>query len=1131
MNNQIPPSSITHPTFHFCNINSFFSHKTQIKTVLSNEPQTAALALCETHIDPNNTKSIKIPGFIACNFPYKKKSSGILVYVRKQYPSKVLEELTFEEDGSMAVFIDINIANTCNIRLGTIYIRPTSTTSTLRRALSAISKATTNQRQCIFLGDFNCRHKAWGDNITTPKAKHLLEMCEHKHINILNILNTPSSPTHGNSVLDLALTNKPHSFHLSINKIDITSDHSPLTCTWLPPISLPSTPSAKPTWNIPKANWKTFKTKCDSNFTNLLPIIRNLTKSISKHNINKMSHLITHHLNKAAEYSIPLKVDKDHAKDNQELKELNRKYCNLHNKCARIKRRIMKREALGIPNTDLTSALPKVKAALASAKTKWEIAYKRENNKNWEKLTNKIQAANKKEVSWKIWRRTIPTNNHPLNSITLHKQSPLPTTMKESLNNMAEFYSNTMSDRSLPDWETSRPSMPSEPNATQRIAAKVIQSKAPLHPHILDKDITTKEVKRAIKQGNANTAPGIDGIPAHFLRHLPTSAVQVITLFYNYSWTSGYLPDGWKAAKSFCLYKSGPTSNPASYRIISITSILCRTLERIIKERLTTYLEAKNFFHASQNGFRYRRSTIDHIRTLQDAIYKSIKQKRNLPVVFLDIIKAFDRVPHDLLLLKLYSAANISGRAWKWIQDFLTNRTFHITQGPHTSKPVTATAGVPQGSVLSPLLFIIYINDIATLTNLNIELAIFADDIAGWPKSLSARIPTQMKQMSLWLQHIDRWSHTWRLDFSNSKSNLVTFTKKRNMRPQKKLHLDSKPILSKEAYKYLGIAMDEDGTNKTQLASNLQKTRHTAYYIGRISNRKSGPLPTIIIKLIKAILIPQISYGICLLHTPLAYIHSINTILSSPLKKTLGLGKHTSSLRTLWDCGIPDAMSIKESNILQYANNACKRKVIPPASQRPSIIINKQVPSDFSSKLQNVMAKHCIPTLPIKIKDVKILTKEIQRSNFFENPTISEDDKKRKQEPDTARYLLVDPRPTVSIRSRLRLNVDLSFARLHKYKIRTSSKCDLCGNPNGDTDHLLLHCPAFEQARADCRMNLQNITPKETLCKDIILGHLPKITLHKQFSNRKHKQQLKHHDLCLQITAKYLTHISSKLFL
>ena len=364
------PLSPSHPSFHFCNINSFLKHKPQIKTSLSNSPHTAVLALCETHIDPASTASIKIPGFTAFNFPYKHKSSGILIYVRNRFPCSIVNNLTFNENGSMAIFLDVNISSSCNIRLGCVYIRPAASTSTLLNALTAINTAITSHRPCLFMGDFNCRHKALGDTVSTSKANHLLHMCTQHNLIILNTRDTPNTPTYQNSTLDLALTNKPQLFRLSLNKIDLASDHSALTCTWIPPSTPTTPPPLKNTWNIPLANWTIFKAECQTSFATLLPTIRNLANNTSQENINKMSTLITLHLTKAANKSIPTMATTHVHPRHDALWKLNHNYCNLHNKHKRIKSRIKRREATGLPATDLTTALINVK------------------------LTNKIQSTN-----------------------------------------------------------------------------------------------------------------------------------------------------------------------------------------------------------------------------------------------------------------------------------------------------------------------------------------------------------------------------------------------------------------------------------------------------------------------------------------------------------------------------------------------------------------------------------------------------------------------------------------------------------------------------------------------------------------------------------------------------------------
>ena len=164
---------------------------------------------------------------------------------------------------------------------------------------------------------------------------------------------------------------------------------------------------------------------------------------------------------------------------------------------------------------------------------------------------------------------------------------------------------------------------------------------------------------------------------------------------------------------------------------------------------------------------------------------------------------------------------------------------------------------------------------------------------------------------------------------------------------------------------------------------------------------------------------------------------------------------------------------------------------------------------------------------------MKTITRMIHEMNYKNNEQITQDDSNnlKKSEPEIARYLLVDSRPIVSIRARLRLHVDLSFTRLHRYRKRETENCDFCDEPRGDTNHILLHCPAFKSPRSKCEKSLLSIAPKEELTKGIILGHLPKINLHNQKLSRKEREKLKHHDKCLNITSKYLADIAMKIFL
>jgi len=949
-------SNSQHLSFHFLNINSFFNKKNQVKNVLTS-CNIAFLALVESHIDPQANRSIKIPGYIPYNFPHNGKSSGILIYVRNGISSRVVDSFTVNIEGNMSVFIDVSTGSTC-IRVGTIYLRPNCSTNVLSRIFNNCQQALQG-RIGLVLGDFNLRHKLWGDTICSPRSSLLVNFCKANSISILNSSDCRGTPTHDSSVIDLCLTNKPSIFSLSINAIDLCSDHSPLSvrCALQVQSEVENPP---PKWKTSGTDWTQFGEICELTFPAVHSDIDSLLSRINENNKQQFIDAANNKLVKALEVAASMCMESTttprryQPQPNPTLTSLNQNYVRIHNKYRRIKHRIKRRIKHGHDPSDLEHALTEVGPALAAARAKWEAASKRIGDEQWHNLCAAIEGANK-QVAWKIWHRTIPTTNLPLNSVTLSHNDPLPYTTREALDNMATFSSRIMSTGPIPDW-----SQPSSPNPDppppptdfdQYIADTISNSNnnnnndndskynnsnnnnndiSSIPSPKLDSSITLEEVERACSQGNLNTAPGLDHIPAHFLRYCPPIVYSTIRLLFDASWSTSTLACAWKTANSFCIYKKGNRSDPSSYRIISITSVIIRAFERIVKERLTKHLEASHFFHPSQAGFRCSLSTVDNIHILQRDIHTSFKNHKRLPVVFLDIIKAFDRVPHDRLLYKLYQQAGITGRAWGWLRSFLSDRSFCITQGSLASQFVPATAGVPQGAVLSPLLFIIYINDLAILPPiLRMTLAMFADDVAAWPSVINLHIRSQVKQMRLFLKYVSEWSEKWKLEFSLSKSNLVTFTRKRFLYAHSPLRLCSSPLSSVSSYKYLGVHMDDDGRSNTHVDAIFAKAKHTAYLIGRISNRDRGPSPLTVARLIKAVLIPQITYSFCFLYLPKFILQRLNQLIASPLRRSLSLNRHASAARLLWEFGIPDANTLLTQSSLLTVNRSARA---PPTS-------------------------------------------------------------------------------------------------------------------------------------------------------------------------------------------------------
>ena len=226
------------------------------------------------------------------------------------------------------------------------------------------------------------------------------------------------------------------------------------------------------------------------------------------------------------------------------------------------------------------------------------------------------------------------------------------------------------------------------------------------------KPISLSELKLAIKKSNERSTPGLDRISNSMLKNLPHNTLEDILSLFNLSLLESNFPRSWKkACISMIPKKDGMSSDPSNYRPISVTSCLGKILERIMTNRLNLFLEKNSLLVKEQSGFRRHRRTADNLMFLIQKISESFILGKSVCCLFFDISKAFDRVWHDGLIYKLYSLG-VPIYLIKWIISFLSLRQFCVVVNGCFSDMFIIRAGVPQGSVISPLLFSVYINDI-----------------------------------------------------------------------------------------------------------------------------------------------------------------------------------------------------------------------------------------------------------------------------------------------------------------------------------------------------------------------------------------------------------------------------------
>ena len=215
-------------------------------------------------------------------------------------------------------------------------------------------------------------------------------------------------------------------------------------------------------------------------------------------------------------------------------------------------------------------------------------------------------------------------------------------------------------------------------------------------------------------------APGPDGIPAVMIKSAKGVFARMLSNIMRATMDSGNIPSILKTAYVTPIHKGESRSEPANFRPVSWTSHLVKTMERVIRKGLVSYLERNKLMDETQHGSRAGRSTLSQLLEHQDEILKELEQGNNVDTVYLDFSKAFDKCDHGILLHKIRKL-NIKGKLGCWLQNFLKNRKQAVIVDRVKSTWSEIISGIPQGSVLGPILFLIYISDIGEELNVNYE--------------------------------------------------------------------------------------------------------------------------------------------------------------------------------------------------------------------------------------------------------------------------------------------------------------------------------------------------------------------------------------------------------------------------
>lgn len=1091
-------------TLHYCNINSLTNKQNQIPQILGSFTSTAILALSEVKLDRElySTKPLKrFCGYENHPFLHTSKSSGIVAMSHPQVPCRQVGH--FNRHGNMVAFLQVSIASSLTLLLALVYVKPNCSVSVFEAVLEAIRESMENSdHPVLVLGDFNARHYSLGDRSAphSSKGNSLVQWCDEHAITNLNARDCWRKGTRDNSVLDLALTNSPHLFSLRIGLLPFLSDHLSLSITVDAEHPIPIPSPLPPRWLTRKANWELYHNATQRNFSQLRHHLSRHLQSLASEDCDRQATmdtaatLIEAAISASAIEAVPVRKDRKIKLSPTEVKlaRLLASTHRLHERYRRLKRRVAEDEKSG--NTSVGAVRRKalrdsLKSSFLSASLQHKVRSSSLRMRSWLRLCNRIQGEKSPSVRWQFFRRTIASGRRAMNSITLNESDDVPPSLTASMNNFASFYSGVMSDGPTPRWEEDSDDEEEAeekehfPGLRASVNLTATCTDIPTMRSPLDAAFVPDQVRAAARCLRASTAPGPDNIHAQFLSKASPIAFECITNMFNASWQYSVVPRQWKDANAFGIFKKGNISNPGSYRLISVTSVVARTLERLVNDKLSEHLEANSFFSRRQAGFRKGLSTYDNIYQLLRVVYDALSKRKRLPVLFLDIVKAFDRVSHSHLLYKLFMQAKVTGKAWAWLRSFLTDRRFRVTSGRCASDWYDATAGVPQGCVLSPLLFAIFINDMDEDT-LRVLLSLFADDGVAWPV-LQPRMQyrTQMRLMREFGDRMTKWSRQWRLQFSTSKTQLVIFHNRRDDPPDTRpIRICGSDISSVDSQRYLGLIFDHNGKWNSQFQALSAKARATAALISRTLHRDSGPTPLATLTLVNALLLSQIRYAFPFWRPTRAQYERLLQIIALPLRRALGLPGTASARRTLWEYGLPPPHLLRLKSLVQCLGRAYRSAnqgnylpgllrddivavmngAVAPASSRPSPHYCRPFATEAVADLTQLPAP---PTLPASSADINALINGAMTTDWQSTNRVKHRDKLLKPSPELPLYLTLDQKPALTIRARLRLGVCLVPQRRHIYNPANSPSCPYCVGIVGTVTHMLLECPRFAAPR------------------------------------------------------------------
>ncbi len=395
-----------------------------------------------------------------------------------------------------------------------------------------------------------------------------------------------------------------------------------------------------------------------------------------------------------------------------------------------------------------------------------------------------------------------------------------------------------------------------------------------------------KELQNALNKAK-DTATGPDDLHYQIIKHLPHETQDILLELFNKVWDNGTFPKIWKEAAVIPIPRpSKDHENSQNYRPIALTSCLCKTLERMINDRLVWFLESNNLLSSIQSGFRHNRTTTDHLIKLENFIREGFIRGEHVVSIFFDLEKAYDTT-WKYGILKDLRNMGLRGRLPLFIKEFLNNRHFRVRIGGTLSDLFFQEEGVPQGSILSVTLFILKMDSLAKVIKAMIDSSLFVDDFGM--SCRGRKMDVVERQLQLNINNVQAWADNNGFKFSKTKTVCIHFCNKRTLHPDPTLRIGDSIIPCVKEARYLGLIFDHKLNFIAHIKHIKNKTQKSLNLLRVLSNTSWGADRRSKTLIYKALIRSKLDYGSIVYGSARpSYLKSLETIQNQALRLCLG---------------------------------------------------------------------------------------------------------------------------------------------------------------------------------------------------------------------------------------------------